>query len=298
MQKTNEVESYYNSKSKTYDGLFDTLYFKIYDVITWKYLNPYVPTDPDALVLDAGGGTGRWSIWMARKGCRVILVDISEEMLKVADYRVKNEGLQDKIIIERGDIVNTSFANETFDMILCEHTLFLFKEPDILLTELKRILKKKARLIISAQNRYVQSLSSLPERPNSNKMDDAMNILLRKKYRTMTKLGKVKIHTWTPNEFRKMLERNGFYVEKIIGKIVTMPLRISKELFMKKEYPKDLFNKILQFELTSCEKRDALGLAGHLQAIAYKPPFEDYYNRSDLFSDNYSSNTSARAIFK
>lgn len=67
-----------------------------------------------------------------------------------------------------------------------------------------------------------------------------------------------------------MLERNGFHVEKIVGKGVTMPLRISKELFMKKEYPKDLFNKILQFELTLCEKPDALALAGHLQAIAYK----------------------------
>jgi len=68
-----------------------------------------------------------------------------------------------------------------------------------------------------------------------------------------------------------LLERNGFRVEKIIGKGVTMPLRISKELFVKKEYSEDLFNKILQFELALCEKNDALALAGHLQAIAYKP---------------------------
>ena len=51
------------------------LYYKIYDAITWKYIEPYVPKDPDALVLDAGGGTGRWTIRMARKGCKVILVD-------------------------------------------------------------------------------------------------------------------------------------------------------------------------------------------------------------------------------
>jgi ubiquinone/menaquinone biosynthesis C-methylase UbiE len=51
------------------------LYYKIYDAITWKYIEPYVPIDPDALVLDAGGGTGRWAIRMARKGCKVILVD-------------------------------------------------------------------------------------------------------------------------------------------------------------------------------------------------------------------------------
>jgi len=50
-----------------------------------------------------------------------------------------------------------------------------------------------------------------------------------------------------------------------------MPLRIAKELFVKKEYSEDLFNKILQFELALCEKTDALALAGHMQAIAYKP---------------------------
>jgi hypothetical protein len=156
-------------------------------------------------------------------------------------------------------------------MILCEHTLFLFKEPDILIKELKRVLKRKTRLIISAQNRYVQSLASLPEKPSPDKVNHALNILLRKKYNTMTKRGKVKIYTWTPNEFRTMLERNGLQVEKIICKGVTMPLRISKELFVKKEYSEDLFNKILQFELALCERPDALALAGHMQAIAYKP---------------------------
>ena len=208
---------------------------------------------------------------MARKGCKVILVDISGGMLKIAAEKVKKEGLQHKITIKEGDITKTGYADETFDMILCEHALFLFKEPDIVIKELKRILKRKARLIVSVHNRYVQSLVSLPEKPSLGKVDDAFNILLHKKYGSMTENGKVKIYTWTPDEFRTMLERNGLRVEKIVGKGVTMPLRISKELFMKKDYSDDLFNKLLQFELALCEKPDALALAGHLQAIAYKP---------------------------
>ena len=247
------------------------LYFKIYDAITWKYIEPYVPIDPNALVLDAGGGTSRWAIQMARKGCKVVLVDISERMLKIAAKKVTKEELQNIITIKEGDITRTGYADETFDMILCEHALFLFKGPDIVIKELKRILKRKARLIISVHNRYVQSLVSLPEKPSLDKVDDALNILLRKRYGSMTENGKVKIYTWTPDEFRTMLERNGLRVEKIVGKGVTMPLRISKELFMKKDYPYDLFNKLLQFEFILCEKPDALALAGHLQAITYKP---------------------------
>lgn len=259
-----EVKSYYDERSKSYHEVFDTLYFRVYDAITWKYLEPYVPTDSNALVLDAGGGTGRWAIRMARKGCNVVLMDASEGMLKVADKKVKEEGFQHKITIKKGDITKTDYADETFDMIFCEHALFLFKEPDIVIKELKRILKKKASLIISAQNRYVQSLSSLSDKPSVDNIDKAFKVLVSEEHESMTKDGKVKIYAWTLEEFRTMLERNGLHVEKIVGKVVTMPLRIKEETYLKKKYPEDLFNEILQFELALCEKPDTLALAGHL----------------------------------
>jgi len=265
-----KAESYYDTKAKSYDKAFDILYFKIFDVITWKYIEPYVPTDPNALVLDAGGGTGRWSIQLAAKGCKVILMDISEEMLQISANKVKKENLQHRIAIRKGDITKTEYADETFDMILCEHALFLFKDPNIVLREFRRIAKRKARLIISAHNRYVQSLASLSEEPSTDNVENAFNILTGKKHGAMDKEEKVKIYTWTPEEFRGMLERNGFFIEKMVGKGHSMPLRISKELFMEKDYSDELFNKILEYELTFCEKPDALALAGHLQAIARK----------------------------
>lgn len=267
------IESHYDKNSPNYDLVFDMLYFKVYDKITWKYLEPYVPSSPEAIVLDAGGGTGRWSIGMAKKGCRVILIDVSEGMLKIAKEKVKKEGLQHRITIKKGDITKLKYSDETFDMILCEHTLFLLDEPDVAMKEFARVLKTGAPLVVSAQNSYVHSLVHLPSKevPAAEKLDEARNILLRKKYDSMTENGKVKIYTWTPDEFRTLLERNGFVVQKIIGKGITMPLRITEELYRKKEYSEDILDKILQLELALCEKQDALALAGHLQAIAYKP---------------------------
>jgi ubiquinone/menaquinone biosynthesis C-methylase UbiE len=264
------TEAYYDKRSSTYNSTFDFLYYRVYDAITWKYLEPYVPSDPNALILDAGGGTGRWAIRMAKKGPKVFLIDISEGMLRVADKRVKEERLNHRITTKKCDITKTDFAEETFDMILCEHALFLFKEPDAPLKEFNRILKKKARLIVSLHNRYVQTLACISENPNADNLQNALKILLREKYSYMTKDDKVKIYTWTPNEFQNILKRNGFYIEKIIGKGMTMPLRISKDVFMKKEYSESLFNSILQLELALCDKPDALVLAGHLQAIVYK----------------------------
>ena len=265
-----EIESYYDKKSEKYDAIFDTLYFRVYDAVTWKYLEPHVPAGPDTLVIDAGGGTGRWATRMAKKGCKVVLMDSSERMLKAADKKVKEKGLQHKITLKKGDIAETGYADENFDMILCELALFLFKEPDVVIKELKRVLKKNAPLIISAQNRYVQALSSLAGKPRVDNVERAFKVLVSQEHECMTKDGKVKIYTWTPQEFREILERNGLRVEKIVGKVVTMPLRVKQEFFMEKKHSEDLFNRILQFELALCEKPDALALAGHLQAVAYR----------------------------
>jgi ubiquinone/menaquinone biosynthesis C-methylase UbiE len=71
-------------------------------------------------------------------------------MLKAADKKVKEKSLQHKITLKNVDNTKTGYADETFEMVLCEHALFLFKEPDIVIKELKRILKKNAPLIISA----------------------------------------------------------------------------------------------------------------------------------------------------
>jgi len=265
-----ETETYYDEKSESYDETFSVLYFNVFDAITWKYLEPYLPTDTSALVLDAGGGTGRWTVRIAKKALKVVLMDISEGMLKAAAQRIKRERVKEHVVIKKGDITRTGYPDETFDLIFCEHVLFLFKKPDIVMKELSRILKKKARLIISAQNRYVQSLVSLSEKPKSDDVRAALDILQTKKYSAMDKKGNVKIYTWAPEEFREILERNGFHVERIVGKGYTMPLRVSKELFMKKKYSQDLLDKIVEFELELSEKPDALALAGHMQAIAHK----------------------------
>lgn len=264
------IRTYYDKKSSSYDAVFDTLYFKVYDTITWRYLDPYVPTSPRAIVLDAGGGTGRWSIKMAKKGCRVILVDISEGMLNVAREKIIRQGLQRRIEIRKADITDLSFPDNTFDLVLCEHTLFLFKEPDKVVKELARVLKQKAPMVISAQNRYAQTLAHLDVKPVPENMQKTINILTLSEHDIMTRDGTVEIHSLTPDEFQALLERNGLQVEKIICKGVTTPLRFSPKHILQKKYSNDILDNMLQLELAFCERQDALALAGHLQAIAYK----------------------------
>ena len=267
-----EIEVHYNGKSKIYNSEFDSLFFKVYDSVTWKYLEPYIPTKPEAMVLDAGGGTGRWSIQMAKKGCKVFLVDISQGMLEVAKENIKKEEVQDRIVIQKGDITKLDYPNQTFDLVLCEHVMFLFPNPELVVNEMVRVLKRNGLLIISAGNFYVAALKDIPD-----KIDEVINLLSeqshislkRKQAKVIVKTGP-KVHLITPNEFRELLERNGLKIAKIIGKGITMPLRIPSKTYTKKKYSKEQLKKILQIEFALCEKTDALGLAGHLHAVAYK----------------------------
>jgi hypothetical protein len=62
-----KVKRYYDIKGATYDEYAKQLWSKLYDEVTWKITEPYIPKDTSAQVFDAVGGTGKWSIPIA--GC-------------------------------------------------------------------------------------------------------------------------------------------------------------------------------------------------------------------------------------
>jgi ubiquinone/menaquinone biosynthesis C-methylase UbiE len=266
------VEDYYDRKSASYGSIRRMLVFRVYDAITWKYLEPYVPTNADSLVLDAGGGNGRWTIPMAKRGCKVVLVDLSEGMLDVASRKVADEGLQSRIEIRKGDIRKLDYPNETFDLVFSDHTLFLFDEPDEVISELVRVLKSKGLLILSAQNRLVQTLAHLPDDPTTNPeiLQKAYKVLHRQEHSMLSQEPPIKIHTLTPDEFRNILERNGLNVERTVCKGATTPLRLSPQFIMKTDSPEEMVSSVLKLELAFSESPDAVALGGHIQAIARK----------------------------
>jgi ubiquinone/menaquinone biosynthesis C-methylase UbiE len=262
----------YDEKAETYDTTFGINFFRIYDVITWKYLEPYLPKNRDAVVLDAGGGTGRWSMPMAKTGLNVVLVDVSEGMLNVARRRVKEVGYDDKITVGRGDITKLEYSDETFDLVFCEHVLFLIEEPAKAIKELTRVLKRGCPLIISCPNTFTGILMCL-KHDFPKHIDRAMNMMNGTftfvKDDKWRKLKEIKGQVLTPTEFRRMLEDCGLKVMKIVGKVVTM-LGWSERFIQEKTMSPDLLQKLLEIEMRLCEREDVLGVAAHLQAIAYK----------------------------
>lgn len=258
-----DVKKYYNEKAPTYDDYSNQLYFKVYDAVTWKIIEPYIPKNSKALVLDAAGGTGKWSIPIAKCGPKVVLVDISDEMLNVARRKIAKEGLQNRIEAKKGDIRKLDFEDETFDLVFCDHALCFIKEQEQAMKELVRVLKRDHPFIVSGQNRYALSLSLVSE-----DIDFASRVLSNKAQFVMRNL--LKVYALSPDEFKHMLEKNGVKIERIVGKVVTMPLALSYDKLTSENYSEEFVKKILKIEFELIDKVDAVSLGGHIQAIGYK----------------------------
>ena len=100
------VREYYDENAeKEWLRLAQDAYHMLEFVVTSHYLDKYLPKG--GLILDAGGGPGRYTIHLAKKGYDVVILDLSPRCLEVARREIKGAGVESRIkdLIE-GSVVN------------------------------------------------------------------------------------------------------------------------------------------------------------------------------------------------
>lgn len=87
--------------------------------ITCYVLNQYLP--PASRILDLGGGPGRYTIWLVQHGHRVVLADLSPELLRIAQTKIAQAGLNEQVEeITKADACDLSrWSDNEFDAVLC-----------------------------------------------------------------------------------------------------------------------------------------------------------------------------------
>jgi 2-polyprenyl-3-methyl-5-hydroxy-6-metoxy-1,4-benzoquinol methylase len=71
------VREWYDTKADyEWERLFQDAYHKLEFIVHMHFLEKYLPKE--GLILDAGGGPGRYTIELAKKGYNVILLDLSQ----------------------------------------------------------------------------------------------------------------------------------------------------------------------------------------------------------------------------
>lgn len=107
-------------------------------------------------VLELGSGTGQLSIEIAKRlrDGRVIGLDISEEMVKLASRKAKESGLNN-LDFRVGDISNLHVEDETFDICVNSYLIHWIRDIPLFLQNIRRVLKDGGRLgIISPSTEW------------------------------------------------------------------------------------------------------------------------------------------------
>jgi ubiquinone/menaquinone biosynthesis C-methylase UbiE len=99
------------------------------------------------LIVDIGAGTGRFSIPLMIRGCRVVGVDLSPGMLRLMLSKVRREWLSSLQPVV-ADAQNLPFRSDSFDATLCFQVLHLIQNWHTVITEIQHILHEDAPLVV------------------------------------------------------------------------------------------------------------------------------------------------------
>jgi ubiquinone/menaquinone biosynthesis C-methylase UbiE len=104
---------------------------------------------PDgAEILEVAPGPGFFAVELAKRGYRVTGLDISHTMVEIA--RENRAGLD--IDFRQGDVTQAPFADESFDLVVCQAAFKNFRKPVTALNEMHRVLRPGGFAVIHDLN--------------------------------------------------------------------------------------------------------------------------------------------------
>jgi S-adenosylmethionine-dependent methyltransferase len=124
--------------------------------LAWENLRRWMPRDAAKhRALDVGGGTGFASVRLARQAHEVVLLDSSEQMLRIARQDADACGATPRISFchaETGQL-RELFAASSFDVVVCHNLLEYTDDPSATVRDIAHVLRKDGVVSVLVRNR-------------------------------------------------------------------------------------------------------------------------------------------------
>lgn len=148
--KKEQVEEMFDNIAPNYDRLNHILSLNI-DRIWRRRVMRIVRRSKARRIMDLATGTGDLAIAMAKRVDRtqILGVDLSEEMLAVARTKIQKQGLEERIMLEKGDAENlTMVADGSLDAVTVAFGVRNFENMERGLSEIYRTLRPGGKLVV------------------------------------------------------------------------------------------------------------------------------------------------------
>ena len=217
-----EVLEYFKNKAKDYDLVENQTYWRLSDKLLWENFKLTVLDKlPSGFrFLDAGGGTGRWSLKILEEypNSTGMIVDISPDMLNEAKNKMKNKNLLHRIKIVEQNLENLDdMEDNIFDVCFNFHNVLGFvNNPEKVIRELKRVSKIEGYIVSLVPNLYHNIFFNIFVN-DLELVDEVMKTGKGKFTRNMPSM-----NMFTPNSIKLLYSKVGVRVEMISGFPITI----------------------------------------------------------------------------
>jgi len=179
-----------------------------------------------AKILDLGCGNGRLLHFLASKNIDYVGLDISENLIKIANQLAQKKKESEKdfpyFSFSCGDLTSLPFENQSFDAVFAIASLYHVPSRELrrkALEEISRVLKKNGIFIMSYWNMWVPSRVKLiikniiKKMVGKSQLDffDAEKLWKNSKGETITKRY---CHAFTLREITALLKKQGLVIKK------------------------------------------------------------------------------------
>ncbi|MBE0505752.1 MAG: methyltransferase domain-containing protein [Marinospirillum sp.] len=223
-------------------------------------------------VLDAGGGLGQVSCWLARKGHQVLLAEPAAEMLDYAAARLQRYGVKTLVASIQELSHQLPETSQTFDLVVCHAVLEWLHQPRETLQELLQHLapggylslmffNKDALLLANIlRGNWQRVLEKVPEAGSEGKGIAGEGLGGKGRGKRLTPISPLQ-----PEEVIEWLKDAGLEIHSTTG------VRVFNDYLRLKLPPEATPQRLLQIERRYCQQEPWWRMGRYILIHAKKP---------------------------
>jgi len=260
------TEKFY-ARQREWRRLFKDPYHQLEFITTMHFLEKRLPKK--GLVLDAGGGPGRYTIELTRAGYDVVLLDLVPKHIRTAKRQIAKAGLKHRVkAAVVGDVTDLSqFKDGSFDAVLClggvlSHIMSPAKRKKAV-AELVRVAKQRAPVAISVVGRLSVLTLIFHEKRFWHESKWARHYL-----ETGDNMEGPRFHFFLPEELRALMTRAGL---RVLDEVALQGLASYHEREFNRFARNPIYHKtMLDIHLRTANHPALLGMGEHMLFIGRK----------------------------